>query len=93
MLTPQKKNLINYGTYEKCLNTDCEEITQHKTGKCQKCRTYQCSVCKKGFISSAVAVPQKPKCALCARTRPKSEMCEPDIDECHEVKGDLKNGK
>lgn len=64
------------------MSKDCDEITQHKTGKCEKCRTYRCIECGRGVISSAPTMSRNPRCTLCARTKKlKVDRLEPDEDE------------
>ena len=91
-LTPQQKKLITWGSHEKCMTPDCDEITQHKTGTCNKCRTHRCTDCGKGFISSVAGIPAKPRCAQCVRIKAKPDRWEADAMEYFTVK-ELEMGK
>lgn len=86
-LTPQQRQLLTWGSHERCMTEECEEITQHKTGKCNKCRTHRCSACGSGFVSTSSIMPQKPKCALCSRAKKKFDRFEPDEEEFFKVRG------
>lgn len=57
-------NVFDASIYDSCIGTKCEGMTQHKSGYCEKCRTFECLSCKRTLILSKFN-RKKPQCALC----------------------------
>lgn len=61
-----KSNPFDAGIYDSCLTENCENQTQHKSGLCEKCRTFKCVACGKEYTAqNSLTSGVKPRCAWC----------------------------
>lgn len=50
-----------------CLSDRCRQLTGHKSGYCEKCRTAQCPKCKKVYMSSRGKPGTRDICSSCRK--------------------------
>lgn len=55
--------------YAPCIKENCSEMSAHKTGLCEKCRTHICICCGSQFISVRNLGKLKKKCSFCRRVK------------------------